>query len=217
MVAFRSSSYVTKVGGSRTTGNRAEVYLSEWYDLIKVLNEFDKDLLKQFRRDARAIGKPVQYEIRKGIPSTAPISGMRRRIIPGRVTWGTGKPAKSALIKVRNPRKFSRSERTPILSIAVGSPGTIIADMAGKGKITGKAKITPVYAYSRAKSGFRRHRINGQGEIMIQSLNAALGPGSRMVWPSAEKALPAAREEFEASTHDVVRQINRKLEQVDGL
>ena len=216
MVAFRETTYRTRVGGGRETGTRSEVYLSEWYNLIKTLREVDKELLKQFRKDARKITKPVQQDIRDNIPSNPPIRGMARRIEPGRLTWGTRKPAKSALIKVSNPRKFERDGRTAIAAVRVKSPATIVADMAGKSnRITGRKKVTERYAYSRAKSGFRTHRLNGQGEIMIRALNVK-SSASRFVWPGALKALPEARAEFQAAVSTVVRKINAELERVDG-
>lgn len=218
VVAFRETTYRTKVGGARQTGTRSEVYLSEYYNLIKTLREVDMELLKQFRKDARKIVKPVQQDIRDNIPSTPPIRGMRRGVVPGRLTWGVGKPAKSALIKISNPRKFERNERTSIASVRVKSPGTILADMAGKSnRVTNKKKVTETYAYSRAKSGFRTHRLNGQGQAMISALNSVRGGASRYVWPGALKALPEARAEFQAAVSDVVRKVNAELERVDGL
>lgn len=94
---------------------------------------------------------------------------------------------------------------------------TILADMAGKSnRVTGKTKITKRYAYSRAKSGFRTHRINGQGENMIRALNAKAN-ASRFVWPGAEKSLPAVREEFQTVVDDVVLRVNAELERKNGL
>jgi len=215
VVAVRSRTYTTKVGGTRVKGERAEVYLSEWYELIKVLRDIDKDLLKGLRKNVRELTKPVQQDIRDNIPSTPPLSGMRKRIIPGRVTWGMGKPAKSALIKIKNPRKFDKRKSISLSSVVVQSPGTIIADMAGKSnKVTNKNKVTKRYPYSGAKSGYRTHRINGQGENMIRQLG---NRASRYVWPGAEKALPEARKEFQAVVSDVILKVNAELERKDGL
>lgn len=218
MTLIRSSTYTTRVGGGRQRGSRAEVHLSEYYNLIKVLREVDKELLKEFRKKAKAIVKPVQQEIRAKIPTAPPIRGMRRRIEPGRVTWGTGKPAKSALIRLKNPRKFQGEKRISIASVHMRSPATIIADFAGKSnKITGKNKVTPVYAYSRSKSGFRQHKLNGQGEAMIRQLNLVKGDSSRMIWPGAEKGLPGARDEMQSAINDVVVRVNAELERADGI
>lgn len=217
MVAVRSRTFTTRVGGARVRGQRAEVYLSEYYELIKVLREVDSDLLKEFRKKSKALAKPVQQDIRDSIPSTAPIRGMRRRVVPGRLTWGVGKPAKSALIRTKNPRKFDKRKSISLASVAVRSPATILADMAGKSnRVTGKTKITKRYAYSRAKSGFRTHRINGQGENMIRALNAKAN-ASRFVWPGAEKSLPAVRQEFQTVVDDVVLRVNAELERKNGL
>lgn len=211
-----TSSYTTKVGGARVKGTRSEVLVSNYYNMLTSLRTVDKELLKEFRKNARSIGKPVQQAIRNAIPGTPPIPGMRRRVVPGRVTWGVGKPAKSALIRLKNPRKFQVGERTAILSVRVASPATVIADMAGKGTVVGRAKITPVYAYSRAKSGFRTHRINGQGDAMIRALSVS-GGASRFVWKGAESALPEARAEFKNAVDDAVYTINRELERVNGV
>lgn len=217
MAQFRTSTYATNVGGSRSTYARSEVYVSNYYNLIKALRETDKELLKEFRKRAKDIGKPVQAAIKRSIPSTPPIRGMRRRVVPGRLTWGIGKPAKSALIRLKNPRKFQKDQRTSLLSVRVGSPATVLADMGGKSnRVTGKNKITPVYAYSRSKSKFRQHTINGQGENMISALNAA-GGASRYIWPGAEDAIPEARQQFQIAVDEAVETVNENLERVDGV
>lgn len=217
MAQFRIGTYATRVGGSRSTYARSEVRVSNYYNLLKALRETDKELLKEFRKRAKDIGKPVQAAIKRSIPSTPPIRGMRRRIVPGRLTWGVGKPAKSALIRLRHPKRFQKRERLSLLSIRVGSPATVVADMAGKSnRITNKNKVTPVYAYSRAKSGFRQHTINGQGENMIDALSVK-GGASRYVWPGAEDAIPEARQQFQIAVDDAVDTINKNLERVDGI
>ena len=216
MAQFRTSTFKTKF----SSGARSEVRVSNYYNLIKVLRETDKELLAEFRKKAKDIGKPVRDSIKTAIKPTPPLSGMRGRIVPGRTAWGVGKPAKSALIRLRNPRRFQKAKRLSLLSIVVGSPGTVIADMAGKtNSFTNKKPLTPVYAYSRAKGGFRLHRINGQGKEMIKKLNLRLNNkgASRIIWPAAEKALPDAREQFQIAVDDVVDTINKNLERVDGI
>ena len=199
---------------SSKSGSQMVLSISDYRWLMKELNEITPKLSNQLRKDWRQIATPVKDRIKETIPIRPPLSGMRKQVVPGRVTWGKGKPARSAILKVADPRPKKNQFR--IAQIVVGSPATVIADMAGaSNKLTGKLKRTSEYAYSLSRTGFRTHKINGQGKIMIDTLNARFGSGaSRMVYPGAEKALGQARDEMIDSVNEAVKMINRNLGKV---
>lgn len=193
--------------------------ISDYNWLLKSLTQINKDLPKQLKRDYREAAKPVQSDIKKAIASNRlgrnnAMRGFRQRVVPGRLAWGVGKPATSAIIRV--PRPYSRRGSLAIASISVGSPATVLADMAGKSnRYTNRNQYTRVYAYSRAKSGQRTHEITPIGSRkFISNLNkrfGTAGEASRVIYPAADKGTPGAQQEIANSTDRAVALINREI------
>lgn len=197
-----------------TTSYKAVIEITDYNYLIRELAKVDKELLKMLKSRYKEIAQPVREKIRNNIDAKPPLSGMRKAVVPGRTTWGTGKPAKSTTI--RQPRVAKKSGGWAISAVVVGSPATVIADMAGKSnKATGKSKKTGLYPYTGPgnKNGYRQHRITRQGSrLFIANLDARLGgKASRMVWPAAEEALPQARSEMIDALNYAVKIINREM------
>jgi hypothetical protein len=147
-----------------------------------------------------------------------------RQVHFGRVAWGTNyapggaarpKPFDSALIDVPRRLKSNKYGYTPIVRVVVGSPGTVLADMAGKSnKYTRAYEFTRPYDYmytirGQKVAGKRQHRITTQGLEMIANL-----PGrkpSRYVWLGAEGEIPAARKKIDKSISKINTYINSQL------
>lgn len=194
-----------------TEGVRLEI--TNWNDIMRVLVKLDKDYVKTMRKEFKRIGKPVQKEIKAAIPSKAkpPLSGMRQ-VHFGRLAWGstfgTGhKPSKSALIQTPNTRKRAyKGKDIAIVRIQVGSPATVLTDMAGRrGGSKGRKGLTPKYDYmytinGQKVPGKRQHTV--VPGVFLGSLMSASGTkqkwASRFIWPAAEKALPEARRQIDA-------------------
>jgi hypothetical protein len=199
-----------------STSERAVVELSDWRYLLKEISKLNKEIHKDMRKDFRRLAQDVQRGIRDEISNKPPLSGMRKARIPGRVTWGNGKPARSAIIRL--PRN-AKSNYLPIAQVRVGSPATVIADMAGKSNAATNSKArTAFYDYTIYRDGApikvqRDHAITKLGSRkFIANLDASLGSrASRMVYPGAEKALPEAREEIQSLVTEVVDRVNREL------
>lgn len=204
------STVSTKVGGSTQKFGQSQIFITDYRDIIKALNNLEGEILKEFFKGVKDIAKPVQDGIKKSIPLRAPFRGMRKVSsgIPGRLTWGTGKPARSATIVAARPKKSFQGKRISIVKVVVKSPATIMADMAGKSRAyVNKKAMTEPYAYTRTFKGkygsirsfrtIRRHKINGQGSAMIDKLGSQ---PSRFVYPGAE-----------AAWDDSVRKIDKHL------
>lgn len=200
---------------SRGGGYSAEMTFQDYDAMARSLNKLDKELLKEIRKQYREIASGPQKAVKKSIPSGPPIRGMRKAVIPGRLTWGTVKPARSVLVKATRPKKLSDKKAVPIVQLVVGSPATIMADMSGRGKSTGAKQVTPVYAYSRSKSGYRVHRINGQGQAMVDALGGK-GSASRYVYPAVEDSMDEVRFELEDVIASANLKVQRELDRVDG-
>lgn len=211
------------VGGS--AGVRLEI--SNWNEIMKVLNKLDKDYVKELRKDFRGIAKPVQTAIRKAIPSKAkpPLSQMRQ-VHFGRLAWGSkfgsgAKPSKSVLIQTPSTRskKARRFDTYAIARLQVGSPATVLFDMAGrKNYISGRRGSTPVYDYMYTINGVkvpgkRKHKVTPLA--FAKGLASASGSlqirASRVIWPAAEKALPEARARVDAKISQVNLKVNALL------
>ena len=190
----------------------------------RMLKDLDQQYLKEFRNDVKGIAKPVQRHIKAGITYTKanpPIRGMKQ-VHFGRVAWGTNwagdgpkpKPVKSALIQ-RVPERARRRGTKAIVRVVVGSPGTVLADMAGSGNMRAsrRGQLTREYDYMYSSGpGKRRHRITTQGIAFVNALNARYGrKSSRFVWPAAEKALPEVRDEIDELITKYNRRLNARL------
>ena len=190
----------------------------------RMLKDLDEQYLKEFRKDVKGIAKPVQKHIKAGITYTRanpPIRGMKQ-VHYGRVAFGTTwagdgpkpKPAKSALIQ-RVPEKARRKGTRSIVRVVVGSPGTVLADMAGSGNMRAsrRGQLTREYDYMYSSGpGKRRHRITTQGIHFVNALNARYGrDSSRFVWPAAERAIPEVTEKIDDLISDYNRKLNARL------
>ena len=201
---------------ARGGGYSAELTVQDYDAMARELNKIDKEILREINKQYKEIAKEPQRAIKKAIPRSAPLRGMRQRVIPGRTTWGNIKPAKSVLIRARRPKKLDERVGVPIVQLVVQSPGTIIADMAGRGNSTGAAKVTPIYPYSRALSGFRTHTINGQGQAMVNALDSFKGGASRMVYPAVEDSMDDVRQEMESVVDEALLRVQRELDRKHG-
>jgi hypothetical protein len=197
--------------------------ITNWQEIMKMLGKLDREYVKQLRKDFKAIAKPVQAEIRKGIPTKAkpPLSGMRQ-VHFGRLAWGTNygtkpKPTRSVLIQLPNSRsrKFKGVDAVPITRLQVQSAAVVLTDMAGrKGYTKGRRGMTPEYDYMYTINGVkvpgkRRHRVvplafaKGLAKAKYLKQRSA----SRFVWPSAMKALPSAQRQM----NEKITEVNRKI------
>lgn len=219
VISYRTTSAANRGFSERTTqtGYQATIEVSNLKYMLDELSKINEDARKIFRRRFREIGQPIQKEIQDGIRANrlgvpGSMRGFGKKVVPGRVTWGTGKPATSAVISM--PRLSTRRDAMPIAKIKVGSPATVIADMAGKSnRATANKPRTAVYPYSLSPSGQRSHKISRVGSRkFIQNLDATIGgKASRVVYPSAEKALPKARVEMELAFDFMANEVNRRL------
>jgi len=161
--------------------------VSDARELQKRLKAIDPMLRKQLVRDVKTIGKPVQVAIKNNLSTFTPLSGMRSN---GRMGFNQGKPFNSTTLSFRT-RSSRNNAVTSLVSVRTNSPLTSVVDMAGKsGRFIGKgAKATPGHARSYERNGRTiRAKQNGQGQGLIRQLGKQ---ASRLVWPAAEKSLPA--------------------------
>jgi len=203
----------------------AQIEISDIRRAERMLRDLDKEYVKEFRQDIKAIAKPIQQSIKSGITYTKmspPLSGMQQ-VHFGRVAWGTDfapggakrpKPIKSALIQ-KTPLKARKRGTKSIVRVVVGSPGTVLADMAGSGNMRKsiRGQMTREYDYMyKDGPGKRRHRVTSQGEAFVDNLGVKYGrEASRFVWPAAQKAGNKTRKELDRIIDKYNRLLNVKL------
>jgi len=179
----------------------ADVVYSNVRELHRRLDAIDPAIKKAMIKDAKLAAKPLQTGIRTAIPSVAPLSGFENS---GRLGYGVGKPAKSVTISYRTGRS-KRTAITSLLSVKVNSPAVALMDYAGRKPRGPVRNVTRPYAY---KGGTRTHRVNGQGEAMIDKLNM-MRRASRFAWPAAERALPAVQAQVKGILEKASQRISR--------
>lgn len=219
---------IAKLASARMAGRGrgTKLIVTDLDKVINLLKDLDEDYYKEFRQEAKNIAKPVQGAIQKSLRrytrANPPLSGMRQ-VHFGRVAWGTDyapagygkpKPYDSALIEVPRRLKPDKKGYRPIVRVVVGSPGTVLADMAGaSNKFTRAYKVTKPYAYmytiaGQKVPGERQHRITTQGLEMISNLGSR---ASRYVWKGAEKEIKSARKEMEKAISKLNKQVSAKI------
>lgn len=201
------------------SGYKAYIEISDYNWLIKSLGQINDEAHKEFKKGLRKASSSASKGIRDSIRSKGiggrNMKGFAPKAIPGRLTWGTGKPATSAIVSA--PRVNAKKNALAVARIRVGSPATVLADMAGKSnKATNIRAYTASYPYSLSPTGYRIHKITIRGSrAFIQNLNAKLGDSaSRMVYPGVEKVMPQVINDFGDVIQDALKTIQRKVNEV---
>ena len=178
-------------------------------ETIALMRQFEPEMLKDLRKNIRTIANPGVLAIKSGSPKVAPLSGMAN---DGRTAYSTPKVSISVTPGQRS-RGFGSTTSNLVSITATGSGkvyGFDIADMAGRANNAGKYRQTRKFVDPRTGDIVRR-RINGQGQNLINVLNARFGPASRFVYRNLEDKLPAIRREVAATIERTMDEFTRKL------
>lgn len=194
----------------KQTDIQNSVLVTDWRFLVRETRKIDPSLIKQFKANAKEIGRPVEDAVRKGIPSRRPMRGFEPKDVPGRLTWGGRMPVTKTQLKIDTRiRKRGKS----IVSVWVMSPAVVLADMAKNRGRSGRK--TREYPYSKSPTGYRRHTVNGQGQAMINRLQTTSGMKaknpSRFVWPSALAALGNVNHKMYQLIDQTSRRLNAEI------
>jgi len=178
-------------------------------ETIALMRKVEPEMLKDLRKNIRTIVNPAVLAIKSGSPKVAPLSGMANN---GRTAYSTPKVSVSI-----TPGQRSRglgSTTSNLVSITATGSGKVygfdISDMAGRANNAGKYRQTRKFVDPRTGDIVRR-RINGQGQNLINVLNARFGPASRFVYRNLEDKLPAIRREVAATIERTMDEFTRKL------
>lgn len=212
--------------GSFGSSNTVRLEITNWAEIMKTLKDIDADYVVGLRKNFKRIARGPQQSVQRAIPgkSKPPLTGMTQ-VWFGRLAWGSTwggiggsspKPSKSVLIQLPNTRKkkYRELERVPIVRLQVGSPGTVLFDMAyRRGGTKGRKGFTPEYDYIYRVGGLtypgkRKHRVV-PGAFLKGIIKSGQNPkASRIVWPAALKAMP----KFTNDAREVIYNINRRIQ-----
>jgi len=224
-----------RFAASRGPGT-SEIVLSDYRDMLREINKLDREIWKDFTRNAREIAAPARLGIKKSIDRMGVVLrgsarygyryGMQPARIPGRLTYNTGRKANQVLFNMPKSfggaRRFGQGEAVPIARLIVRSPATIIQDMAGrKGTYIDTRSRTLPYPYTvNTKDGpkeiLRSHAINGQGRHMVDKLNKYRG-ASRAVYPAAEQHMDEVQDKIEGVLIVTQMRVQDALDQIARL
>lgn len=204
-----------RFAGSNKQGT-SEIVLSDYREMLRIINKLDKEIFDDFKKNAREIATPARLGIKKSIERMGVVLrgsarygykyGMQPARVPGRLTYNTGGASNQVLFNMPKSfggaRRFGQGEAVPIARLVIRSPATIIQDMAGrKGTYIDTRSRTLPYLYTvNTKDGpkqiMRSHAINGQGRHMVEKLNKYRG-ASRAVYPAAEAHMDEVQDKIE--------------------
>lgn len=199
-----------------------EVSSADVKAMLKKLDEIEPKGAAKVRASINKIAKPIADQIEKNIPNKPPLSGMgyvisrtskttRQQsyvINNGRLNWqGTGNYESSVKLS-RGPKTVNissaikpsgRSLTTSIAKVIIMSPAVAMADMAGKTTNGRSGTRSREYTYRKRNGEIvrRRHRVNGQGQNLIEMLRQRYGAPSRFGWKGLEAQIDQAAREID--------------------
>ena len=197
---------IAKFSGSLGRGGAGtgEYSVTDIRELQKRLRAIEPSLRTELVREAKAIAKPLESDIKTAIGTVQPLSGMLKD--QGRLGWGVGVPANKTLVQWRTAGG-GKSLTTSLVRVKVQSPAVGLVDMAGRsGRYVGTGRKND----NSSSSLQRRNHSPAKGQALIRSLNQRVGgAASRVVWPAAEKSLPDVRAAIEAALRKAYARVSR--------
>jgi len=186
--------------------NAGDFTVQDVRELNRRLRAIEPRLKTELVKHLKQIARPMESDIKRSIRSVEPLSGMLAD--KGRLGWGVGVKPDKTLIQYRTSRG-SKSLTTSLVRIKITSPGTVIADMAGRsGRFIGQGRRND----NASASLQRRNHSPAKGEAFINSLNREVGDGSasRFIWPAAENSIPAVRLAIESAMRTAFDFVNMR-------
>lgn len=181
-------------------------------EMIKMLQAVEPETYKQLRKDIRRIAAPAVSSVKSSVPPISPFAGRSKDGFSGHSgrTVYSGAIASLSITPAQRSRGFGSTTANLVAITATGRDkqfGFNIVDMAGRGTGRGRRPKTVTKPYSY-KGGVRTHRLNGQGQAMIDALPKK---PSRFFYPAIERELPAIRAEVARSIREVANTMNAKV------
>ena len=173
---------------------------------VQVLERFDRDLARSFRREIRQATKAPKATAQAKYPLFV-MSGWQTNGVRG---WNRAKPARGVYIEyAKLPKDPARWTRLVLAWIGQKNPVGMMYETAGSKNAVRYRGRSRWYAY---KGGRRSHALNGQGKSFIENMGGppyrVIDPVARQYSPVVARSLAQTAERLEAETS---RALGRKV------
>lgn len=158
---------------------------------LRALNKIDPVLAKTTRRRIKQAANPMVQDIRRFVPTQAPLSGMARNWEGGRLKWSSRARSGVRANQGQGRKRVRNGYRIDLLKIVQSNPAGAVFDMAGK-----------------------RGGKNDQGRRMIEQLTARHGAPSRSMWKSEAATLQKTEKAIKSAIADLSAEINKLVGKV---
>lgn len=163
-------------------------------ETLAEIKKIDEKLYWEAVNQMKAAAKPLESALGLEFPVNAPMSGMNHK---GRTGWKRPK-----INSKFGGKKGKDADEWGLLKVIVAGATPQMIDMA---KTPNNGVRTRSYNY---KGGKRSHKVNGQGDQMIQNLG---GNPSRYIWPTADAFRPMVTRALLQAIEEVSRIVNKNL------
>ena len=155
---------------------------------LRLLREFDKDLVKDLKKDLTKKAQPIFSDARSRIPDRA-LSGWSNK---GRLGYSPARARSGMKVSVRLSKRVRGMKGSMAsVSLSQGNAAGAIFDQAGQ-----RGKYSPPVQ---------------RGAAFVDALNRKHGKAQRALWPAAVGKLPEIRRSFIASIKVQESRTNQKL------
>jgi len=172
-------------------------------EAIKVLQQLEPELYKEIRKRVVSELKPVLAPIQGEINSQ--VTGEMRSKMPGMFHNG-----RSAWNGARLAPRVTTKAKELIFINATGNKGQVGFDYAELAGIRRRPARRLSRSYTR-DGETRRHRVNGQGDAMIQKLSTEFGKPGRFAWIRVLKRKPEIEGKVQNIADDYGIKLSRRL------
>jgi hypothetical protein len=227
--------------GGASNGDKGTIQISNLAALERELKNIGPEVLRQFKKDAKLVGKPAVTAVRKafrGVNEMGPLGGPKRKgrtfdrmyTQNGRISWTAARKVggRSGIdVNYKNRKegkalaalKAAQDGTVSIVRIRVRAPAFVVADMAGVSKRASRSgtKTRPyqINAFGRGLIT-RTHTINKANVdnwlLKLNSGSMAASKPSRYAYPAVEKHTPAFKANITKVLKSAVVTVNRRLE-----
>ena len=227
--------------GGGSNGDKGTIQLANLAALERELKAIGPQVLRQFKKDAKLVGKPAVTAVRKafrGVNEMGPLGAPKRKgrtfdrmyTQNGRISWTAARKVggRSGIdVNYKNRKegkalaalKAAQDGTVSIVRIRVRAPAFVVADMAGVSKRASRSgtKTRPyqINAFGRGLIT-RTHTINKQNvDNWLDKLNSgsmAAKKPSRYAYPAISKHSAAFKADVTKVLKNAVVTVNRRLE-----
>jgi len=227
--------------GGGSNGDKGTIQLTNLVALERELKSIGPEVLRQFKKDAKLVGKPAVTAVRKafrGVNEMGPLGAPKRKgrtfdkmyTQNGRISWTAARKVggRSGIdVNYKNRKegkalaalKAARDGTVSIVRIRVRAPAFVVADMAGVSKKASKSGTsTRPYKINAFGRGLvtRTHTINKANVdnwlLRLNSASMAASKPSRYAYPAIAKHSPAFKSDVTKVLKTAVIRVNRRLE-----